>query len=307
VGFNRAGIVIPLLLCSVAVAFCGKSDKRRPAAANSAISGLIGPSEPLAPTGMMVGAGDIGMCGTGGSDATARLLDSIGGTVFTTGDNVYMKGTAAEYKNCYEPSWGRHRSRTRPVPGNHEYESGAVGYFDYFGANAGPSGDGFYSYSVGPWRIYALNSEIPSGAGSAQAEWLRRELASRPAGCAAAYWHRPLFSSGMNGDNPDMREVWRILYEANVDIVINGHDHVYERFAPQDPDGRPDQQRGIREFIVGTGGATLYPFVTVRGNSEARVAAWGVTVFTLMSGSYQWEFVPVAGGTFRDTGFAPCH
>jgi hypothetical protein len=307
VGFKRVGLVAPLLLCSLAAAFCGKSDNRRSATSSPTLPGLIGPSAPFAPTGVMVGAGDIAMCGTGGSDKTARLLDSIGGTVFTTGDNVYMRGTAAEFANCYEPSWGRHRSRTRPAPGNHEYESGAAGYFGYFGASAGGAGEGFYSYGVGPWRIYALNSEISSASGSPQAEWLRRELASRPAACTAAYWHRPLFSSGMNGDNPDMRDLWRILYEANVDIVINGHDHIYERFSPQDPDGRPDQQRGIRQFIIGTGGAMLYPFATVRSNSETRAAAWGVTMFTLMNGSYQWEFVPVEGGTFRDAGSGTCH
>jgi hypothetical protein len=255
----------------------------------------------------MVGAGDIGLCGNGGAEATARLIDAIGGTVFTTGDNAYMTGTAAEFRNCYEPTWGRHRSRTRPSPGNHEYDSGGGPYFDYFGASAGPGGAGYYSYSVGPWRVYALNSEVPSGAGSAQAEWLRRELATQPAACTAAYWHRPLFSSGLNGDNPTVRDLWRILYDANVDLIINGHDHIYERFGPQDPDGRPDQQRGIRQFIIGTGGATLYPFVTVRGNSEVRAAAWGVTIFTLMNGGYQWEFVPVEGGSFRDAGVGSCH
>ena len=255
----------------------------------------------------MVGAGDIGMCGTGGAEATARLLESIPGTVFTTGDNAYMTGTAAEFKNCYDPSWGRHRSRTRPTPGNHEYASGGGDYYDYFGEGAGPRGAGYYSYTVGPWRVYALNSEIPSAPGSPQSEWLRQELSSRPAACTAAYWHRPLFTSGSNGDNPDMRELWRTLYAANVDLIINGHDHTYERFSAQDPDGRPDPQRGMRQFIVGTGGASLYGFPRVRANSEVRAAVWGVTTFTLMSGGYQWEFVPVEGTTFRDAGFGSCH
>ncbi|MEO8256051.1 MAG: metallophosphoesterase [Acidobacteriota bacterium] len=256
---------------------------------------------------MLVGAGDIGMCATGGAAQTARLLDGIAGTVFTTGDNAYMRGTADEFRNCYEPTWGRHRARTRPVPGNHEYETGGAGYYAFFGDRAGPGGAGYYSYGVGPWRVIALNSEISSVPGSAQMEWLREELVSPRSLCTAVYWHRPLFTSGPNGDNPDLRNVWRTLYEANVDLVINGHDHIYERFAPQDPDGRPDFQRGIRQFIVGTGGATLYQFPQVRANSEARASVWGVAVFTLSSGGYQWEFVPVEGAGFRDSGAGVCH
>lgn len=266
---------------------------------------------PTVPTGggsgVLVGAGDIGHCGTSGADATARLLDRISGTVFTTGDNVYMSGTAEEFRKCYEPNWGRHRARTMPTAGNHEYSSGgAAPYFDYFGANAGPRDSGYYSYAVGPWQIITLNSEVASGPGSPQMQWLRGELSKRTA-CTAVLWHRPLFSSGHNGNNPDMRDVWRTLYEFNVDLVINGHDHTYERFAPQDPDGRPDPVRGIREFIVGTGGAPLYEFATVRANSEVRGAAWGVASFTLTGGAYRWEFVPVDGTTFRDAGSESCH
>jgi hypothetical protein len=302
VGFRRTTMVVSLLLGSTLMVFCGKSDPQRTSTPVAAT--MMAPSQPMVPAGTMVGAGDIGLCGNGGAEATARLLDSIGGTVFTTGDNAYMTGTITEFRNCFEPSWGRHRSRMRPTPGNHEYSSGGAGYFDYFGAAAGP---GYYSYSLGPWRVYALNSEVPSGPGSAQGDWLRGELAARPAACTVAYWHRPLFSSGMNGDNPDMRALWRILYDANVDLIINGHDHSYERFAPQDPDGRPDPQRGMRQFIIGTGGAMLYPFASVRGNSEVRGAVWGVTVFTLMNGSYQWEFVPVEGEGFRDSGVGTCH
>jgi hypothetical protein len=234
-------------------------------------------------------------------------LDRLAGTVITLGDNAYFSGTAEEYARCYEPTWGRHKSRTRPVPGNHEYMSGAGAYFDYFGDKAGPSGLGYYSYTVGPWRVVALNSEAPSGPGSAQAVWLRSELTTRPTLCTAVYWHRPLFSSGANGDNPDLRELWRTLYELDVDVVINGHDHTYERFAPQDPDGRPEPQRGIRQFIVGTGGAPLYGFARIRPNSEARASVWGVTLFTLSTGGYQWEFVPAEPGAFSDIGFGSCH
>ena len=251
--------------------------------------------------------GDIGMCGTKGAELTARLLDGIAGTVFTTGDNAYMRGTAEEFRNCYEPTWGRHRSRTRPVPGNHEYETGGAGYYAYFGDRAGPGGAGYYSYAVGPWRVIALNSEISSARaqprwnGCARSSPARAPYAPRCTGIGRSSRRVP------NGDNPDMRDVWRTLYDANVDLVINGHDHVYERFAPQDPDGRPDFQRGIREFIVGTGGAMLYQFPQVRANSEVRASVWGVAVFTLASGGYQWEFVPVEGASFRDSGSGVCH
>jgi hypothetical protein len=304
--FGRTSRVVAFLIGSAALICCGRSPDPLSPSRPVPVPGIQ--LEPFSPSGVMVGAGDIGMCGTGGAEATARLLDGIAGTVFTTGDNAYMTGTMGDFRACYEPSWGRHRWRTRPTPGNHEYtNAGGAAYYNYFGASAGPGGDGYYSYTVGPWRVYALNSEAPSGAGSAQGEWLRQELASRPAACTAAYWHRPLFSSGSNGDNPDMRDLWRTLYAANVDLIINGHDHTYERFAPQDPDGRPDQPRGIRQFIIGTGGASLYPFVTVRGNSEVRAAAWGVTVFTLSTGGYQWEFIPVEGASFRDNGSGTCH
>jgi acid phosphatase type 7 len=260
-----------------------------------------------ASSGILVGAGDIGHCGSPGSAATARLLDDIGGTIIALGDNAYFSGTAEEFANCYEPTWGRHRSRTRPVPGNHEYASGAVGYFAYFGERAGPHATGYYSYTVGPWRVIALNSEMPTGPESPQGRWLRGELGARRDACTAVYWHRPLFSSGRNGNNPDMRDLWRTLYEFDVDLVINGHDHTYERFAPQDPDGRLDPARGIRQFIVGTGGAQLYEFPRVQPNSEVRGAAWGVGIFTLTTGGYQWEFRPVAGTSFTDAGSGYCH
>ncbi|HEX7779362.1 MAG TPA: metallophosphoesterase, partial [Vicinamibacterales bacterium] len=229
------------------------------AAAVSACSGSNPPTPtPPAPAGVTVlaGAGDIGECGSAGPEATARLLDGIDGTVFTAGDNAYPRGSAAEFANCYDPTWGRHKHRTRPTPGNHDYEGdpNALAYYDYFGENAGPRGLGYYSYPVGSWRVYSLNSELIGSAAGGQAQWLREELARFPTPCAAAVWHKPLFTSGPNGPNPHMQETWRILYNANVDVVLNGHDHVYERFAPQDPDGRPDNARGIRQFTVGTGG-----------------------------------------------------
>lgn len=241
-------------------------------------------------------------------EATARLLDRFSGTVFTAGDNAYITGTSQEFQSCYGPSWGRHLSRTRPSIGNHDFNSNSgAAYYQYFGSSAGSAGSGYYSYAVGPWNVIALNSEIASGAGSSQMAWLRNELSTKRPACTAVYWHRPLFSSGRHGDNPDMRDVWRTLYEFDVDLVIGGHDHTYERFAPQDPDGRLDPARGIREFVVGTGGAPLYEFPGIRPNSEMRAAVWGVAAFTLGATGYQWEFVAVEGQTFHDSGSAACH
>jgi 3',5'-cyclic AMP phosphodiesterase CpdA len=240
---------------------------------------------------------------------TAQLLDRISGIVFTTGDHAYPNGTAANFRDCYEPHWGRHRERTRPVPGNHDYESaGAAPYYEYFGENAGPFGLGYYRYTAGAWRVVALNSEIAVGPGSAQIQWLRAELnANRASRCTLAYWHKPLFSSGQNGPNRDMREIWRTLYEFDVDLVLTGHDHMYERFAPQDPDGRPDSVRGIRQITVGTGGGALHSPITSAPNTEAIGIGHGVLKVTLTDGGYQWEFVPVPGNSFGDTGIGQCH
>jgi 3',5'-cyclic AMP phosphodiesterase CpdA len=259
------------------------------------------------PPEVFVGAGDIGLCSGGGNPAaTARLLDAIAGTVFTAGDNVYPSGTAQEFRECYDPTWGRHKGRTRPVPGNHEYETGgAAPYFEYFGTNAGPPGLGYYSFELGNWHAIALNSNIPVGAGSAQGAWLRADLASSRARCTIAYWHHPLFSSGQNGNQSQMRDFWRLLYDADADIVLSGHDHLYERFTPQQQDGFPDPTRGIRQFTVGTGGALLSPIVTVRPNSEVRISALGVLRLTLNADSYQWSFIPVSGP--GDSGTGTCH
>jgi hypothetical protein len=255
-----------------------------------------------------VGAGDIAICG-GNAEATARQLDGIGGTVFTLGDNAYSSGTNADFQNCYEPTWGRHKSRTRPTPGNHDYATpGAVGYFDYFGLNAGPSGVGYYSFDLGAWHIISLNSNVATDAGSPQAAWLRADLAANAAPrCTLAYWHHPLFSSGPNGnrETPVMREIYRILYNANADLVLVGHDHTYERFAPQDADGRLDIVRGMRQFVVGTGGVSLYGFEAIRPNSEVRLSSHGVLKLTLMSDQYQWDFLALSGG--GDSGTTLCH
>jgi hypothetical protein len=262
---------------------------------------------PVLPTEIFVGAGDIAQCTNGGvPQATARLLDSIDGTIFALGDNAYPSGTAENYRTCYDTTWGRHKSRTRPVPGNHEYDSGSPApYFEYFGAGAGASGVGFYSYDLGNWHVIALNSNIAVGARSAQAAWLRNDLTANLSRCTLAYWHFPLFSSSKHGNTEQMRDFWRILYESGAEIVLSAHDHVYERFAPQDADGNADPDAGIREFLVGTGGAPPYPFVDVKPNSEVRLSTNGVLRLALRAGGYDWTFIPVTGA--GDSGSATCH
>ncbi|MBI2833781.1 MAG: metallophosphoesterase [Acidobacteria bacterium] len=257
---------------------------------------------------MLVGAGDIAMCDRPEVAATPNLLDRFPGTVFAAGDNAYPNGSEHDYATCYDPTWGRHKWRTRPAPGNHEYDTpGAAGYFTYFGGRAGPVSLGYYSYNEGSWLVVSLNSNIAADANSAQVQWLRSILASSRNKCTAAYWHHPYVSSGPNGDNPHMGEIWRALYEADAELVVVGHDHMYERFAPQDRNLRADPKRGVREFVVGTGGAYLYSPRSIKANSEIRASEFGVLKLTLKPDSYEWEFVPIEGGTFRDFGSAGCH
>lgn len=263
---------------------------------------------------VLVGAGDIAVCWVigikwfGGATATAALLDHFEGTVFTVGDHAYPKGRVEDFRDCYEPTWGRHKARIHPTPGNHDYGSpNAAPYFAYFGANAGEPDKGYYSYDLEAWHIVALNSNIAAEAGSEQEQWLRADLAAHKTRCTLAYWHHPVFSSGHHGNGHRMRAIWSVLYTFGVDVVINGHDHDYERFAPQNPDGEADAERGIREFVVGTGGAPLQEFKMIRAHSEVRNnTTWGVLKLTLHPTSYDWEFIPAAGGTFRDAGSAAC-
>ena len=249
-----------------------------------------------------------------GAEATAALLDTIPGTVITIGDNAYPNGTSADFARCYSPSWGRHKARTRPVPGDHDYGTpAAAGYFDYFGEAAGDRDKGYYSYDLGAWHVVALNSVIPNGPGSPQARWLQADLASSPKRCTLAYFHHPrFFSSGAGapggGVNDFERAFWDALYGAGTDIVLNGDQHQYERFAPQTPDAAADPARGIREFVVGTGGKNHRPFVEPKPNSEMRDAtAFGVLKLTLKPGAYDWQFIPEAGKTFTDSGSGTCH
>jgi uncharacterized protein YjdB len=258
---------------------------------------------------VLVGAGDIATCSGTADDATASLLDGISGTVFTAGDNAYNDGTAAEFADCYGPSWGRQKTRTRPALGNHEYDTpGAAGYFGYFGASAGDPTTGYYSYELGAWHIIVLNSNILMSAGSAQESWLRADLASHPVKCTLAVWHHPRFSSGQHGSSTASQPLWQALYDAGAEVVLVGHDHMYERFAPQTPDGQTDAARGIREFVVGTGGGGLYSFANPAPNSQVKNnTTHGVLKLTLYGDRYDWKFIPVAGSSFTDSGTGTCH
>ena len=258
---------------------------------------------------VLVGAGDIASCSGTADEATAALLDGIAGTVFTAGDNAYENGSVSDYANCYGPGWGRHKSRTRPALGNHEYNTaGAAGYFGYFGATVGDAAGGYYSYDLGAWHIIVLNSNILMSAGSAQESWLRTDLAAHTAKCTLAIWHHPRFSSGHHGSSTASQPLWQALYEAGADVVVVGHDHTYERFAPQKPDGQIDAARGIREFVVGTGGADLYQFEHPAPNSQMQNnTTHGVLKLTLYGDHYDWKFIPVTGSSFTDAGTGTCH
>ena len=283
-----------------------------PPASDSASASPGGPSAPPPGDAVLVGAGDIADCSREGDEHTARILDDVDGTVFTAGDNAYVNGSPTQFENCYGPTWGRHKSRTRPAPGNHDWETaGLAGYLGYFGAVAAPNGTSWYSYDLGAWHIVVLDSNCePVGgcdAGSAQGRWLAEDLAASDATCTMAIWHHPRFSSGDHGNDASVTPFWRALYDAGADVVVNGHDHDYERFAPQDPDARADNERGVREFVVGTGGGELRPFKTRVANSEVRAAAiFGVIRFDLHPTGLDWTFLSTTGLSV-DSGSAGCH
>ena len=271
-------------------------------------SGETTPSTTAGQTVVLVGAGDIANSGSGKA-ATAKLIDGYpNALVFTAGDNAYSNGSTSDFSGKYAPSWGRFKARTRPAPGNHDYNSsGAKPYYSYFGSVAGPSGRGYYSYNYGDWHVISLNSNISMAAGSAQDNWLKADLAANRTACALAYWHHPRFSSGSHGSSTKSSAIWNTLYNAGVDIVLVGHDHDYERFAPMTSAGKLDQARGIREFVVGMGG-TGHRSMGKIANSEARNAnTYGILKLTLAPTTYQWQFIPVAGGTYKDSGSGTCH
>jgi Calcineurin-like phosphoesterase/PASTA domain len=262
---------------------------------------------------ILLAAGDIAECDKLGDEATAAILDANPeGTVATLGDLAYPDGTAAQFESCYGPTWGRHKARTRPAVGNHEYHTpGAAGYFDYMGAAAGEPGKGYYSYDLGSWHVIVLNSncnQVPCHAGSAQEQWLLADLAANPVDCTLAYFHHPRFSSAQHGNDAGVSAFWTALYAAGADVVLSGHDHVYERFDPQTPAAVADPAHGIRQFTVGTGGRDPYGFVTTRPNSVVRhTGTRGVLKLVLRMGTYDWEFLSEAGKTFTDSGSGSCH
>ena len=260
----------------------------------------------------LLAAGDIASCSSKGDAATAKLLDSLAGKVVTLGDNAYESGTASEFRNCYKPTWGRHKNRTRPAVGNHEYQtSEAAGYFGYFGSAAGDPKKGYYSYELGSWHIVALNSNCSQVGGchqgSPQETWLRQDLKAHPTKCTLAYWHHPRFSFGNYGNDPSTQALWQALDEHGAEIVLAGHDHNYQRWTPLNGAGELDPN-GIRQFVVGTGGKSHYSL----GNSPPEVEksddnTYGVLRLTLRARGYDWKFVPVADKNFTDTGSGACH
>ena len=292
-------------------------------------------AEPAGPP-VLVGAGDIARCyqpenptvitppHLTAAESTAMILDRVPGTVMAVGDNAYEFGSLSDYLLCYQPTWGRHKAQTRPAAGNHEYLTpGAAGYFGYFFPDGAPPG-GYYSYDLDRWHVVVLNS-TPQWAACppprtspddgrtcvgdvAQRLWLIADLETHRNRCTIAYFHHPRFSSARHGSQYEMQQFWDILYAAGVDVVVSAHDHVYERFGPQDPDGNRDHRRGIRQFTVGTGGAELYEFHTILPNSEVRISdSHGVLALALGNQRYGWAFIPVEGGTVRDSGSGVCH
>jgi hypothetical protein len=263
---------------------------------------------------VLLAAGDIADCANlAGAEATAKILEENAGTVVAIGDLAYPDGTRENFK-CYDQTWGRVKDRTRPAPGNHEFHShGATFYFEYFGKAAGDPKDGFYSYDLGAWHIISLNSECMEiggcNDGSREEKWLRADLAAHPKACTLAYFHKPLFSSGgAHGDAPEIRPIYQALYDGNADVILSGHDHDYERYAPQDPNGKLDRARGIREFVVGTGGKNHRPFGAAEATSEVRdTTTFGVLKLTLKPTGYDWKFIPEAGKSFTDSGSDSCH
>jgi len=263
-------------------------------------------------------AGDIAACKNyrpedSGAAKTAALIAAglaaePDAAVLTLGDNTYPVGLLSEFTSCYDPTWGRFKARTYPSPGNHDYYTpNAHGYFTYFGDAAGPERRGYYSFRLGSWHVVSLNSYLKPEEHRAQLEWLKGDLARNKTHCTLAFWHHPLFSSGGHGSDARMRDAWTILQEAGAELVLASHDHDYERFAPQNADGRRDDQRGMRQFVVGTGGATLTPLRFRRFNSEiSDNSSLGVLKLSLKDAGYEWEFVPVEKDGFTDRGAALC-
>lgn len=273
-----------------------------------------GPPPPATQT--LLAAGDIAMCTGTFDEATANVLDAQAGTIAALGDLAYPSGTATDFSTCYDPTWGRHKSRTRPAAGNHEYSTSnptAAPYYAYFGSAAGNPSQGYYSYDLGAWHIVVLNSNcsvVACAAGSAQETWLRADLAATTQPCILAYWHHPRFTSSSRYSNDaSVAPFWAALYQYGADIVLNGHAHQYERFGLQNPSQQADAN-GIRQFTIGTGGRSPQDGFrsTIQPNSQRRATGiYGVMKFTLGNGTYAWNFLPIAGQSFTENGSGTCH
>jgi chitodextrinase len=323
---RRLGRLAPVLLLAAVIVSVGSSSNRFVAKTGATGDPVIAAAGDIAcdpaNTGFNGGAGVATRCRQ--RYTSDQLVSGNFAAVLDLGDNQYECGSLAAYNQSYDPSWGRVKSITRPAVGNHEYltsasnstgcsssNAGAAGYFNYFGAAAGTPGRGWYSYDIGTWHLISLNSQCSAvggcGSSSPQYAWLQADLAAHSNYCTLAYWHVPLFSSGGRAA-ANSRSWWQLLYNANADVVLTGHDHIYERFAPQDANGSLNVARGLREFIVGTGGGNHTSIVSVAANSEVRDSTtFGILELTLHPTSYDWEFVPEAGRTFTDSGSAACH
>jgi acid phosphatase type 7 len=313
-GLLALAVILLTTACSTGTAGAAGSTGTPSAGSHGRADRAGGKSDPL-----IAAAGDIACEPTGKvtpttcqQKATSDLLVSAPLTaVLTLGDEQYVEGRLKNFQTMYGPTWGRELKITHPAPGNHEYKSGGDGFYEYFGSAAGDPRRPYYSFDIGSWHIIALNSECSfaggCGAGSPQERWLVADLAAHHNRCTLAFWHEPRFSSGGHGDNTTYDQFWTDLYRAGVDVVLNGHDHDYERFAPQTPTGQADPKHGIREFVVGTGGKNLRPFHRPRPNSQVRSDTFGVLELTLHSSSYDWRFVPIKGSSFTDSGSTSCH
>lgn len=264
------------------------------------------------PPAILLAAGDIADCSLKGAALTAKLIERRSGTVAAIGDTAYPTGSASDYANCYQPTWGRFKDRTRPALGNHEYLTENAGaYFAYFGRKAAPPG-GYYGYRLGSWHIVVINSNCDQiggcGPGSTQLRWLQADLAGHPTRCTLAYWHSPRFSSGPHGSDETMQPIWAALAKAGADVVLNGHDHLYQRFAPLNASGRIDPKRGMREFVVGTGGGPFYNAAAkVVGSRKIITSKWGVLRLQLGAKNYRWQFLAAPSGATLDSGSGTCH
>jgi acid phosphatase type 7 len=280
-----------------------------PATASTTPSGSLAAS-PAATPAVVLAVGDIAACGIETDERVAEIVAAEEGTLLTLGDHAYDNATAEEFEECYDPAWGEFRERTRPTIGNHEYHTDrGAPYWEYFGDAAGTPGEGWYSFDLGGWHIVALNSVcevVDCDADSPQGEWLAQDLAESDASCTLAFWHFPRYSSGPEGGTSAMAELWEMLDREGAEVVLSGHAHIYERLVPLDGGGYDDPD-GIRQFIVGTGGRSLYQFGDIEPASAARTnEVYGVLKLTLHPESYDWEFLPVGETDFSDSGSAEC-